>query len=123
MGAARILLSAEAECEGEGCEPDAYDVSLVKSGGNSAVADYNQVTFETREGSVSFGDGVDADGRVQFYSVMQGEFVRLTVPAHIFQSFAESPTLTIRLGGQTYRLSYERRSALRRLLPAEASTD
>ncbi len=119
LGATRILLSADAECRGEGCTPTEFAVSLSKAGGSAAVSDYNEITFETPDGSVSFGDAVNADGSAQFYSVAQGEIVRLLVPTHIFRSFATSSTLTIWLGSSTYRLAYDQRAPLRRLLPAE----
>ena len=118
LGASRIALTASAQCAGEGCVPEDYVVALSKDGGNAAVADYDYITFETEDGTVSFGDEFDADGAAQFFSTTQGEFVRLSVPARIYASFAESPTLTIRLGASAYQIAYQRRAPLRRLLPS-----
>lgn len=118
LGAAQISIGAEATCRGADCAPDRYEITLSKAGGNTAVTDYSQVSFETQEGTISFGDQVNADGTAQFYSVSQGEFVRLSVPSHIYRSLATAPSLTIRLGGSVYTLSYGRRAPLRSILPA-----
>lgn len=117
LGSARITLQAEAQCEGQACAPRRYDVSLSKSGGSSAAADYSSISFETDQGTVSFG-GQNAPGSsAQFFDAQQGEFARLSVPAEIFRSFATASTLTIRLGGNTYQIGHARRAGLRSLLP------
>lgn len=121
-GASKITLSAEATCQGEDCTPGEWTLSLSKSGGNNAVADYDQISFETAEGSVTFGNAVEALRSAKFFSSAQGEFVRISVPTRIFTSFAESPMLLIRLGGNIYSLPYERRGTLRRML-ASAQSD
>ena len=102
---------------GEGCEPGEYQVSLAKSGGNDASSDYSFIAFETNEGTITFGDNAAAGSSAQFFSTAQGEFARLNLPADIFASFANSPTMTIRLGGSAYSLDYDRRAGLRSLLP------
>ena len=119
-GASRVTLSAEATCMGEACVPDEWTLSLSKAGGNTAVADYDQISFETSDGTITFGNDVDAVRSAKFFSTTQGEFVRLSIPTYMFASFAESPSFVVRLGGSLYSVPYDRRGAFRRVLPAAA---
>ena len=119
LGSARITMRAEASCAGEECVPGTYEVSLSKAGGNDASSDYASVSFETDDGTVSFKSGASSGSQAQFFSTNQGEFVRLSVPFDIFESFATSPTLTVRLGGSSYVVNYDRRSGFRKLLPEQ----
>lgn len=116
----RVTLRAEATCFGEGCAPEQYVLSLRQVGEAATASDFDQVTFETAEGTVSFGMGADADRSAEFFFGTQGEFARLAVPLDIYRSFATAPSLTVRLGGETYVLNRDRRAALRALLPSTA---
>ena len=121
LGSTRITMMAEASCMGEGCSPGTYEVALSKAGGNDAASDYTAISFETDNGAISFSGNASSGAQAQFFSTNQGEFVRLSVPPEIFESFATSPTLTIRLGASVYTLGYDRRSGLRKMLPESAS--
>lgn len=113
----RVTLRAEATCLGQGCTPEQFVLSLRQTGEAATGTDFDQISFETAEGAISFGTGADADRSAEFFFGTQGEFARLAVPLDIYRSFATAPSLTIRLGGESYVLNRDRRGALRALLP------
>lgn len=118
--AGALELRAEAECLGEGCAPGSYVLTLSNPGPNDVASDVNQVVFTTPDGAVSFEPGTAAAGAtpVTFYNSGRGELVRIELPADIYRSFATARDLSVRIGSQDYRLPYDTRGPLRRLLPA-----
>ena len=113
-----LVMSAEAECMGEGCVPETFVISISNPTANEMSTDYEQVVFMTPEGSVSFQPGSQTNGETtQFFSSGRGELVRISLPRDIYTTFATSRDFSVQLGSRDYRVPYAARASMRRLLP------
>ena len=117
FNAGGYTIRAEARCPGRACQPELFTVSVYKSaGGNDARSSFDQVAFETETGTIQFTQQRNAYGQAEFYDVAQGELVRLEVPRNVFDSFANDPSLSVRLGATLFRLPHSARLPFRTML-------